>query len=115
MRIKIDIRIKRGVFKLNKRAASLLRAKPGQVLRMREDEDGNVMLGAMDDDEDIYTGKLCKMSTSGLSCSNASLARRLLGDCKTGAFRVGDGVYLDDAWWVYVITRKNYANQEFIF
>lgn len=115
MRVKIDIRVKRGVLKFNKRAVALMRAKPGQVLRMRTDEDGNVLIGAMDDPEDLYMGKLSRMSTSGLSCSNAAAASALLRGEKTGAFRVGEGVEIDGSWWVSVVTRKNYANQELLF
>ena len=112
MRVKFDIRVKRGVIKLNKRAVSMMRARPGQVLRVTTDEDGNVLVSSMDDPEGMYMGKLNRMSTSGLSCSNVELSRVLLKGEKTGAFRVGEGVEFDGSWWISVITRKNYANKE---
>lgn len=115
MRIKVDIRVKRGVLRFNKRAVGLMRAKPGQVLRMQTDEDGNVLVGAVDDPDDICMGKLTRMSTSGLSCSNVAMAKALLKGEKSGAFRVGEGVNINGEWWVSVITRKNYANKELLF
>ena len=115
MRVKIDIRITRSIIKLNRRAVKLMHAKPGQVLCLREDEDGNVLLSTIDNPNGLYSGKLCRLSTCALSCSNREIADKILKGTINGAFRVGEGVNLDGSWWVSVITRKNYANQECIF
>lgn len=114
MRVKIDIRITHSVIKLNRRAVKAMNAKAGQVLRMTEDRDGNVLISAIDNPDDMYMGKLCPLSTCGLSCSNKQIAERILQGASNGAFRIGESIKLDDSWWVSVITRKNYANQECI-